>query len=258
MLLGMRYLILSDIHANYLALEAVLNHAKRKRWDKVLFLGDAIGYYTHPNRVLELLRELSPEVCLIGNHEDLYYQLRENPELTSFREDGIVTDVIRRHVKEISEDNDAFLNSFQPSALMDSFQIAHGGLRSPWEYITTLQTAQDNAPLMETDLLFVGHTHVPRVFASVMINNNEMWRTVAFRNEEQSFYRIPPKAKLIFNPGSVGQPRDGIPLASYVIFDEDTRSIELFRVEYDLLGTQRHVRELGYPEVLASRLTVGK
>ena len=103
----------------------------------------------------------------------------------------------------------------------------------------------------------MGHTHVPKIFAAVQTPEGEIWRTVPFR-KEQATYRIPPRAKLFFNPGSVGQPRDGIPLASYAIFDRTASTIELFRVEYDLLSVQRAVRDRGYPEVLASRLPVGR
>jgi diadenosine tetraphosphatase ApaH/serine/threonine PP2A family protein phosphatase len=137
----------------------------------------------------------------------------------------------------------------------DSWEVTHGALRSQWEYLTTLQNAQANMPLMKTDLCFVGHTHVPKVYAHIPEGDN--WRTVSFRGEH-STYRIPPKARIIFNPGSVGQPRDGIPLASYATFDEDHRVIELFRVPYDVTGMQRSVREQGYPEALAARLSVGK
>lgn len=253
----MRYLVLSDIHANHIALEAVLKHAQHKRWDAVLFLGDAIGYYTHPNKVLDSLRDLKPEVNLLGNHEDLLFRLQNDPKATAFEESSVVTDVIRRHAAKLSPENRAYLNTFTQHEVRDGWEATHGGLRTPWEYITSLQNAQENAPLMKADLLFVGHTHVPKVFASVATPNGDMWRTVAFRSDYTQ-YRVPPKAKVIFNPGSVGQPRDGISLASYVIFDEEHRVLEVFRVEFDLLGVQRNVREMGYPDALASRLRVGK
>jgi predicted phosphodiesterase len=251
----MRYLILSDIHANHLALDAVMVHANRKQWDKVIFLGDAVGYYTHPNEVLNVIRDLKPELSILGNHEALLLkQLSPGTEI-SFKEDSVVTDVISRHAQAITPENLEYIKTFQDRAVRDTWEVTHGALRSQWEYLTTLQNAQANVPLMSTGLCFVGHTHVPRVFAYVP--EGDIWRTVAFRGEGGT-YRIPPKVKVIFNPGSVGQPRDGIPLASYAIFDEDSRIIELFRVEYDLLKMQRLVREMGYADALAARLTVGK
>ena len=253
----MRYLLLSDIHANGVALEAVMQHAKRQRWDSVIFLGDAVGYYTQPEKVLTILRDLEPKISIIGNHDALLLALKEGHESSLVREDSMVTEVIRQHLKEVSPENLAFIASFKEHVVCQNWEVTHGALRSQWEYMSTLQNAQDNEPFMETDLCFVGHTHVPKVYASVTTPSGPLWRTVSFRNEK-AIYRIPPKAKIIFNPGSVGQPRDGIPLASYVIFDEDNRTLELFRVEYDLVTMQRSVRELGYPEALAKRLTVGK
>ena len=183
--------------------------------------------------------------------------MQDDAKTTAFQESSIVTDIIRKHAEQLSVKNRAYIESFTMHEVRDGWEAAHAALRAPWEYITTLPIAQENAPLMTTDLLFVGHTHVPKVFASVSTPSGDIWRTVAFRNEYAQ-YRIPPKAKVIFNPGSVGQPRDGIPLASYVIFDEESRVLEVFRVEFDLLGVQREIREHGYPDALATRLPVGK
>ena len=252
----MRYLLLSDIHANLVALEAVLAHARRKRWDKTVFLGDAVGYYTQPNEVLDLLRELTPVISIVGNHEASLLNHAHQQNL-GYRENGVVTQVLLKHLAQLSEPNFAYIEALDTHVVRDGWEVAHGGLRTPWEYLTTLQTAQENAPFMQTGLCFVGHTHVPKAFACVCTPSGDLWRTLSFRGE-QSVYRVPPKARVIFNPGSVGQPRDGLPLASYVIFDEEHRVLEHFRVEYDVLRVQRLVRDNGYPESLAARLTVGK
>ncbi len=253
----MRFLLLSDIHSNLIALESVLNHAKAKRWDELVFLGDAVGYYTQANEVLERLRELKPIINILGNHDALLLKCAESPQHFALREDSLVAEVIVRQEAELTAENKAYIDSFTDYELREGWELAHGGLRSQWEYIVTLQNAQANAPFMKTDLCFIGHTHVPGVYASVVTARGEMWRSLPFR-QAQSTYRLPPKAKVFFNPGSVGQARDGIPLASYAIFDEGTRVIEHYRVEYDILGVQRLVREKNYPEVLAKRLVVGK
>jgi diadenosine tetraphosphatase ApaH/serine/threonine PP2A family protein phosphatase len=213
-----------------------------------------VGYYTHPNEVLDKVRELQPEISILGNHEALLLKETNNVQEVSFREDSVVTEVIKRHALQLTVDNLEFIKTFQNHVVRDSWEVTHGAIRSQWEYITTLQNAQANMPLMKTDLCFVGHTHVPKVYAH--LPEGDKWRTMSFTKEIT--YRIPPKARIIFNPGSVGQPRDGIPLASYAIFDEDNRAVELFRVPYDLTGMQRSVREQGYPEALAARLSVGK
>lgn len=253
----MRYLVLSDVHANALALQAVLRHARLKRWNETLFLGDAVGYYPQPEEAVAMLRELEPTVALVGNHEDLLFAKAEAREVTAYREDGIVTEVILRHLAELSSESLSYLRGFSGRVLREGWEAVHGALRDPWEYLNTLQRAQENAPYLKTDLCFVGHTHVPKLFASAQGPQGELWRTLSFRGES-AVYRIPPNARVIFNPGSVGQPRDGIPLASYAIFDEEHRVLELYRVPYDLLAMQRLVLEKGYPEPLAHRLSVGK
>jgi protein phosphatase len=251
----MRYLVLSDIHANQIAFEAVLRHAGRQRWDRVLFLGDVVGYYPEPEAATRTLRELQPEPVL-GNHDALLLELFNNPE-PGLLGDSLVTEVLDRHRQCLSGESRAFLQSFQPRLQRDSWEATHGALRHPWEYLASLPSAQANLPLLSTDLCLVGHTHVPMIYACVQTEQGNLWRAVPFRGE-RAVYRLPPKARVFFNPGSVGQPRDGVPLASYAIFDEELRMIELFRVPFDLLAVQRQVREQGYPEALAVRLEVGR
>ncbi|MCA9836397.1 MAG: metallophosphoesterase family protein [Trueperaceae bacterium] len=253
----MRYLLLSDVHGNAVALEAVLRHAKTKRWDKVIFLGDAVGYYSQPNEVVQLIRELNPIISIIGNHEDLLIKFMAEPHHMALKEDSIVSEVIQIHAGQITPDNMVFIRELKDRVICDTWEVTHGGLRAQWEYLSTLQNAQSNAAFMQRDLCFIGHTHVPIIYASVETPKGEMWRTLPFKNTQMT-YRLPPKAKIFFNPGSVGQPRDGIALASYAIFDEDLRSIDHFRVEFDIFQVQRLLREQNYPEVLGKRLVVGK
>lgn len=252
----MRYLVLSDVHANAYALEAVLAHAQKKTWDEVMFLGDAVGYYTRPQRVLDLLVELEPSVRILGNHDALLLAIADGAPL-SVREDSIVREVLARHVEEISEDGLAFLRSLQDYKVNSAWQAAHGALRHQWEYITSLQAAQANQSHMEARVCLVGHTHVPKVFASVEAGDRELWRTVSFKQDKQ-MYRIPPKARAFLNPGSVGQPRDGIPDAAYAIFDAEAMTFEVNRVGYEVAKLQREVQDLGYPEMLGARLPAGR
>jgi predicted phosphodiesterase len=252
----MRYLVLSDIHANRIAFEAVLRHAGRQRWDEAIFLGDIVGYYTEPEEVVGMLRELKPSTCLLGNHDAWLLELTEGKS-NAIMGDGVVGEVISEHARLLSEASLSFLNAFQMRAAQNGWEAVHGALRTPWEYISSLLVAQQNLPLMESELCFVGHTHVPVAYACINSEQGELWRTVSFRGE-RSVYRLPPGARVLFNPGSVGQPRDGVPLASYAIYDEAARLLELFRVPFDLLGVQRQVRASGYPETLATRLELGR
>ncbi len=252
----MRYLVLSDVHANLPALDAVLRHAKQRGYDEVMFLGDAVGYYPHAEEVVQRLLSLDPKVRIQGNHDAaLLAMIDEHPEKT--RDASVVTEVLERHLAELSNDSVRFLQSLQAVHVAEDWEAAHGALVKPWEYMSNLGAAQANLPLMKTQLLFVGHTHFPKVFAAAKSGTQELWRTVTFRNEHGQ-YRVPPRAHVIANPGAVGQPRDHVPLAAYALFDEQTRSIDFHRVEFDVAAVQADVRAAGYPEVLASRLALGR
>lgn len=252
----MRYLLLSDVHANAHALEAVLQDARRRGWDEAVFLGDAVGYYTQPERSLELLQRLAPRVALLGNHDALLLQLLDGGG-EGAGEGGMVVEVLARHAAELSDEAVAYLRTFVEGHCEDGWQAVHGALRRQWEYIATLASAQGNAPQLKRPLCLLGHTHVPKVFAVVEAGGQELWRTVPFRKHTAS-YRVPPRARAFLNPGSVGQPRDGIPMAAYAILDEASRTFDVYRVEFDILSVQREVRQQNYPAVLATRLAVGK
>lgn len=255
-LLGMRYLVLSDVHANAPALDAVVRHADFRGYDGVVFLGDAVGYYPYPDEVVSRLRALKPEVCILGNHDSVLLAMADGQHI-GHREDGVVTEVLAKHLRELSPENIAFLRTFESHVAREGWEAAHGALRAPWEYLTSVAGAQANLELMSQQLCLVGHTHVPKIFASVASGNGPLWRTIQFRGE-RTLYRVPPHARLFVNPGSVGQPRDGVPLAAYAMFDDERRSFEMHRVEFDVAAVQRKVRASGYPEVLASRLAVGR
>ncbi len=252
----MRYLVLSDIHANAVAFEAVLRHAERQRFDKVLFLGDAVGYYSEPATVVARLRELEP-IALIGNHDAMLLEQDEAGATRIPTGESFVTEIIHRHLQALEPKARAFLRSFVPRVIEDEWEAVHGALRSPWEYLNTLTAAQANLPYLQRNLCFFGHTHVPAVYACVQSEQGEMWRAVALRGEK-ALYRLPPNARVFFNPGSVGQPRDGVPLASYAIFDEEQRWLELHRVTFDTTKVRRKLREAGYPEPLGARLEAGR
>jgi predicted phosphodiesterase len=252
----MRYLVLSDVHANAPALEAVLRHADYRGYDDVLFLGDAVGYYPDAEKVVALLRSLHPKVRILGNHDAALLAIADGRD-EGHREEGIVTEVLTKQLPDLSDDSLTFLRELQEHVVEEGWEAAHGALRSPWEYLATVQSAQANLPMLEQQLCLIGHTHVPKIFAAVETEGGPLWRTVQFRHE-RALYRIPPRARLFVNPGSVGQPRDSIPLAAYALFDDEARTLELFRVAFDVAAVQQSVRAAGYPEVLATRLAVGR
>lgn len=253
---AMRHLVLSDVHANLPALDAVLAHARGRGYDDVVFLGDAVGYYPHPEQAVQRLIELAPRVAILGNHDATLLAILDG-EVVQQRDAGLVVDVLMRQADKMSDESIAFLRGLRTHVLTGSWEAAHGALRQPWEYITSLAAAQANLERMERPLLFVGHTHTPKIFAAVESGGQVLWRTVTFRHD-LGHYRLPPFARVLANPGAVGQPRDHIPLAAYALFDEDARTIEFHRVAFDIGSVQSDVRAAGYPDVLAARLEVGR
>lgn len=252
----MRYLVLSDVHANLFALEAVLAHARKQSWDEALFLGDAVGYYTRPQQTLEILADLDPKIKILGNHDETLLALADG-EATDRRENALAREVLERHLEAVGDQGLAFLRTFEMHHEDETWEATHGALRHRWEYVTSLQAANGNVTHMRARLCLLGHTHVPKVYASVEAGSRELWRTVSFNKDKQT-YRIPPKAKAFLNPGSVGQPRDGNPDASYAIFDDEAMTFAVFRVGYEVARMQHDVREQGYPEALAHRLPSGR
>lgn len=253
----MRFLVLSDVHANLPALDAVLKHARSRGFDDVMFLGDAVGYYPHAEEVVQRLIELNPSVRVMGNHDSALLELAFG-ERGEYWAAGVVMEVIDRQLTTLSSDSIAFLQGLEAEVKGDGWHAVHGALTRQWDYLASITAAQDNLKLMEQPLLLVGHTHVPKIFASITHRGQELWRTVSFFDETGKGYRLPPLAKVIANPGSVGQPRDQVPLASYFLFDIDKRKILHHRVPYDVKAVQADVRDAGYPEVLATRLEAGR
>ncbi len=252
----MRTLILSDIHANLVAFEATLRHASARRWDEVIFLGDIVGYYAEPEESVALLRDLNPKVNILGNHDAMLLSEVGERGGSGFRSRSIVAEVVNKHAQVLSKESVAYINSFQAHALTETWEATHGSLNERWAYLSGLPQAQKNQPKMQRDLLLFGHTHVPVAYVSVTMGGKAMWRTVSFRGE-RSVYRIPPNAQVLFNPGSVGQPRDGVPRASYAILDEEARVFEHFRVDFDIHKVQRQLRQANYDAGLGTRLEQG-
>lgn len=242
----MRTLVISDIHANLIALEAVLADADG-RWDRVWFLGDLVGYGPNPNECVERLRELEP-LALSGNHD---WAVLGKLDTDEFNDDA--RKLVRWTRHELTEDNLAWLDSLPPLVVSAPFTLAHASPRHPvWEYILDLQTASENYEFFQTPVCLVGHSHIPALFSLDEVAS------------ELSFYLVGhgdtvdlSLGRLIINPGSVGQPRDGDPRAAYALLDDETMVWEFHRVAYDIAETQRRMREYKMPKRLIERLEHG-
>jgi diadenosine tetraphosphatase ApaH/serine/threonine PP2A family protein phosphatase len=248
----MRTLVISDVHANLTALDAVLAdasgvHDNGPGFEAVWCLGDVVGYGPDPNECVRRLQNLPDVVCLIGNHDHAASGLSP---LGRFNHDA-------RAAASWTQENldDAclqFLRSLPSEATIGEFTLAHGSPRSPvWEYILDPRTADMNFEAFETDYCLVGHSHWPLIFE----RSSEAAYAVNRPVQIDRAFQLSPR--MILNPGSVGQPRDSDPRASYALLDTDALTWEMRRVAYDVKSVQERMLAAGLPERQALRLLAG-
>jgi len=245
----MRYLIISDIHANLAAFQAVLSDAEGQ-YDKVWCLGDMVGYGPDPNECIELLSELD-HLCIAGNHD---WAVLGKLDVDDFNPDARHVSLWTRTV--LTERNRQFLQEL-PIALIEEeqFTLVHGSPRHPiWEYILYPAVAQINFDHFSTRYCLVGHTHSPVIFHAPDNPGGLCQAEVPSANNGPSSLT---SHRLILNPGSVGQPRDGDPRASYGILNLDDFTFEYRRIPYPIAETQQRMEQLGFPSRLVNRLSFG-
>lgn len=242
----MRVLVISDIHANYTALEAVLKDAGQV--DETWCLGDLVGYGPDPNAVIEEIREIPRLTCILGNHDTAV--IGKMP-LEAFN--GEARRSLAHHEKVLFASNMDFMRSLSSNVkVRGEATLAHGSPRDPlWEYILNALTARLNFEHFDTPLCFVGHSHIQSIFAL----NEENDRVTLDQTKPDQVINL--RSKLILNPGSVGQPRDRNPKAAYAIYDTEARTWVPRRVEYNIAEVQKRIRESGLPEKHAIRLAEG-
>lgn len=236
----MRVAILSDIHSNLAALEAVLEHCeKRQGLDAVWSLGDVVGYGPQPNEVVDALCRQNL-VAVMGNHD---LAASGGMDTEEFSDDAATTN--RWNAAQLHEDQRDFLSGQQQIITQDtpSAVLCHGSLRWPiWEYLLSEEAAQAQFDQMTVPFSFVGHTHIPLVFEEREGGQKVRWS----RLKDGHVLKL-GRRRLIVNPGSVGQPRDGDPRAAYAILDTGKRTIEFFRVPYAIKATQTLMANAGLP-----------
>ena len=240
----MRIAVLSDIHGNLPALEAVL--AELKPYDVIWQLGDICGYGPLPNEVVALLAA-EGAIGVRGNHDSAAIgQL----ETDSFNDDARAA--VEWTAGVLTADTHRWLSALPLKMVDGSFTMVHGSPRDPtWEYIFTAETARANMKRFQTSYCLVGHTHVPFVF--VQGKSGGVDAVIA---GEDSVLDL-DGTRIIVNPGSVGQPRDGDPRASAMIIDTEASTIAWHRVEYPIEKTQRLMTDLKLPKRLIQRLEYG-
>ena len=242
----MRILIFSDIHSNLAALETVLKAASEQGYDRVWCLGDIVGYGPAPNECVAQVRNLEA-LSVAGNHD--WGALGKIP-LEDFNPDAQAAALWTRD--QLTPENVAYLDGQAKMRVEGNITLAHGSPRFPiWEYIQLPSIATANFAHFDTAYCLVGHTHVPAVFRALNNRGVEMFLP-------QSDAPVPlGEERLIVNPGSVGQPRDGDSRASYALLDSEAGTIQFHRVEYPIDLTQAQMKEAGLPPRLAARLAFG-
>jgi diadenosine tetraphosphatase ApaH/serine/threonine PP2A family protein phosphatase len=241
----MRILIISDIHANLTALEAVLTDAGEV--DAVWCLGDLVGYGPDPNECVQRIKNLPNLVCLIGNHDAAAAGIIE---IASFNNEARIAILWTQSV--LSQSNIEYLRRLSAHTVVDSVSLAHGSPRLPiWEYLLDTRTASQNFDHFETPFCFVGHSHLPVMF---QMEGEDHYAKLSIP-EINSCIEMTPRA--IFNPGSVGQPRDHDPRAAYAIFNPDDLTWFYQRVAYDIPTVQARMRGVNLPQRHIQRLSAG-
>jgi predicted phosphodiesterase len=242
----MRVLIISDIHANLAALEAVLAAAGPA--EAVWCLGDLVGYGPDPNECVERVRDLPNLKCVMGNHDKA---VLAEIDIKAFN--GDARTAIEWTQSVATPETLAYLRALPEGDEFEEFSLFHGSPRQPvWEYILDRWTAQQNFPCFKTRYCLVGHTHTPVIF-------RELTGDSVCREERPDYVRARQlnSDRLILNPGSVGQPRDNNPAAAYAFLDTVTRQWKHRRVSYDVAKTQARMRAAHLPDRLAARLALG-
>ena len=244
----MKVAIISDIHANSEALEAVLADIKRQKADEIICLGDIVGYGANPNECIEVVKSAC-SLIILGNHDAAAIGI-------------LSTDHFNVHAKiaidwtaeNLTANAQSFLRSLPLKENKYSHTFVHATPYEPnmWYYITSLEEAAFNFQFFETVFCFVGHTHIPIII--VLENDKEVY--VHQSNEIK--YSETKQARFLINVGSVGQPRDRNSKACYGILDTDAQLFSYHRVAYDIAKTQNKMRKIKMPDFLVTRLVDGR
>ncbi len=240
----MRYGIFADVHGNLPALKAVLRALQSENPDQYLCVGDIVGYGANPQECLDLVGNIEA-ISVAGNHEWGVLDKIDLDDFNDLAREALVW--TQRHISREARD---FLSHLDPTFKNKDLAMVHSTLPYPerFEYLTNFDQLVSMFPFVETPVCFVGHTHVPKIYVE---EGSQIYEAASFKIEMAS------SARYIVNVGSIGQPRDGNPRAAYCVYSVEEKTIAVQRVEYDILESQRRIREAGLPDFLAWRLAWG-
>ncbi|HKW89361.1 MAG TPA: metallophosphoesterase family protein [Candidatus Acidoferrales bacterium] len=248
----MRYLVLSDIHANLTALEASLAAAEGQ-WEKAVCLGDVVGYGPDPNEVIDRIRGISA-MTIRGNHDKVGCGLTDADDFNPIARAAALWTR-----EQLRPDNREYLEKLPTGpAPFNGMSLVHGAIRDEDEYVVAPAQALDSLLDAPSPVTFFGHTHLQGGFA---LGPDNQVQTLRFRpadGEKVVKFQLQKGTSYLLNPGSVGQPRDGDPRAGFAIADAQKGEVEFWRVSYEVESVQRRMEKAGLPEPLILRLSFGR
>jgi diadenosine tetraphosphatase ApaH/serine/threonine PP2A family protein phosphatase len=242
----MRYAIISDIHGNLEAFRAVLEDVASEHSERIVCLGDIVGYGANPKECIDLASDIS-DLCVAGNHD---WGAAGKTSLSNFN--SAAQAAIEWTVSQLTTAQVHFLSSLPLSVEEGLFVITHASPVSPqeWNYIFSTYEASISLQAIERRACFVGHSHVPAIF--YRDHSGNVSYTTSF-----SEVVLQEEKRYLINVGSVGQPRDNDPRAAYGILDADNQTFALRRIRYDITSAQEKIIAAGLPPVLAERIGFG-
>ena len=243
----MRVAVISDIHANLAALEAVLREIDVERPDELWCLGDLVGYGPRPNECTTAVADRA-DLCLVGNHDLVALDVTA-VAIDEFNDDAAAA--ARWTRERLAPEARTFLERLSPEARREDVALFHASARDPvWEYVLDAESALASIELARATLVLVGHSHVA---LSIVLREDSLAGGLA---PDATTHDL-RDGRWLLNPGSVGQPRDGDPRAAWLLLNLDAQYAEFRRVEYPVVDTQREIEAAGLPPALAERLATG-
>ncbi len=271
----MKYAIISDIHANLQALTVVLEKCRQENVEGYVCVGDIIGYNANPSECLDMVRGLNLMAVVKGNHDE--YASNDDDTMAGFNPHAKAAVLWTKN--QLSEDQRNWLKSLNLKQTVRgaNMTIVHATLDSPesWGYIFDIYQAKDNFTYQFTQLCFCGHSHVPIAFkrqpfssspGAIPVEEIAEWKGLKASVEKSKpgdnldpdpVIILEKGSKYLINIGSVGQPRNRDPRASFAIYDSEKSTVTRYHLEYDVSTAQKAIRDAGLPERLALRLSVG-
>lgn len=244
----MQYLVISDLHSNLEAVTRVLEDARGRGFDRSLVLGDLVGYGANPDEVIDLVKGLPSGLIVRGNHDKVASGITDGEDFNEVAREAILW--TRENIRQSSL---SYLREL-PEGPMDAggFLISHGTPEDEEDYLLGELDAAHSFASGEFKLAFFGHTHFSCAFEFVQGESR-----LLMLEEDHGALQLDPDARYLINPGSVGQPRDHNPKASYALYDSEAQSVEWHRVDYDREAARDRIHAAGLPEVLGQRLLLG-